>query len=52
MKGPRELKRYVAKHHAHLKACRWDDLLIFKLTRCKKWFQRSKRVTASELAGG
>jgi hypothetical protein len=36
MKGPRELKRYVAKHRDILKAWYWDDLQIFKLERCKK----------------
>jgi hypothetical protein len=44
MKGPRELKNYVARHRKHLKAIHWDSLLIFKLERCKKWFKRNKRV--------
>jgi hypothetical protein len=48
MKGPRELKRYVAKYREHLKACRWDDLLIFKMERCKKWFKRDKKVSQDE----
>lgn len=42
MKGPRELKRYVAKHHEHLKRCHWDDTLIFKMDRCKKWYNRNQ----------
>lgn len=42
MKGPREMKRYVAKYRDHLKACHWDDLAIFKWERCKKWFDRNK----------
>lgn len=49
MKGPRELKRYVAKYKKYLKACRWDDLLIFKMERCKKWFKRNKRVDLKEM---
>lgn len=52
MKGPRELKRYVAKYRDHLRACHWDDLLVFKLARCKKWFRRNKQIAANELAGG
>lgn len=48
MKGSRELKRYVAKYGKHLKACKWDDLMIFKMERCKKWFKRNKRVTEKD----
>lgn len=44
MKGPRELKNYVAKHRKHLKIIHWDSLLIFKLERCKKWFKRNKKI--------
>lgn len=44
MKGPRELKNYVARFRKELKAIHWDDLLIFKLQRCKKWFKRDKRI--------
>lgn len=42
MKGPRELKRFVAKHRKYLKAVRWDCLTIFKLERCKKWKHKLK----------
>lgn len=42
MKGPRELKQYVSRFKDHLKDARWDDLLIFKLERCKKWYKRHK----------
>lgn len=31
MKGPKALKRYVAKYREHLKACHWDDLYVMKL---------------------
>lgn len=46
MKGPRELKRYVALMRRHRGKKRgngvvgsyaFDDLTIFKLERCKKW---------------
>jgi len=41
MKGPRELKRYIAKHRSRLKAGHWDDLRVFKLQdRCRKWRNR------------
>lgn len=49
MKGPRELKQYVSKHRKYLKRVRWDDLLIFKLSRCKKWFKRNNRITTEEM---
>ena len=49
MKGPKEMKRYVAKNKAHLKAIHWDDLAIFKFERCKKWFKRNKRVSNLEI---
>ena len=42
MKGPLELKRYIAKYRNHLKAIKFDDLLIFKLERCKKFYNRQK----------
>lgn len=45
MKGPRELKLYVARYRDHLKRCRWDDLFVFKMERCKKWFKRDKRIS-------
>lgn len=48
MKGPRELKNYVARYKEHLKACRWDDLFIFKMERCKKWFKRNKQIKAQD----
>lgn len=41
MKGPRELKQYVSRNKKLLKAYHWDDLLIFKLERCKKWRKKS-----------
>ena len=43
MKGPRELKLYTSRFRAHLKACPWDDLAIFKLERCKKWRKAHRR---------
>lgn len=49
MKGPRELKRYVARDRSLLKEYHWDDLRIFKLDRCKKWFKRRKRITQEEM---
>lgn len=49
MKGPRELKRCVAKSRDHLKACHWEDMNVFKLMRCKKWERRQKRVDPREL---
>ncbi len=48
MKGPRELKQYVAKHRKHLNKIHWDDLFIFKMQRCKKWFKRTKRIHQSD----
>lgn len=48
MKGPRELKQYVSRYRKHLKRCRWDDLVIFKLEKCKKWFKRLKRIKKEE----
>lgn len=48
MKGPRELRRYVSKNRKHLKACRWDDLLIFKMERCKNWYKRNKLIDIEE----
>ncbi len=46
MKGPKEMKRYIAKHKDHLKACHWDDLAIFKWERCKNWFDRNSEKKA------
>jgi hypothetical protein len=43
MKGPRDLKRYVAKHKRHIKACHGDDLFLFKMERCKKWRKQNRR---------
>ncbi|MGN6772637.1 MAG: hypothetical protein ACTHJQ_22725 [Rhizobiaceae bacterium] len=50
MKGPRELKRYVAvkraRHHKGngvLGSWAFDDLNIFKLDRCKKWRKTHRR---------
>lgn len=42
MKGPKELKRYVAKRRSYLKVIGWDSLLIFKLERCRKWRGRHR----------
>lgn len=42
MKGPRELKLYVSRFRNELKSIHFDDLLIFKLERCKKWKNRAK----------
>lgn len=50
MKGPRELKRYVAKQRKYLKAIHWDSLLIFKLERCKKWRKQHRRPRDGYLA--
>ena len=50
MKGPKEMKQYVARHRKHLKVVHWDDLAIFKLERCKNWFKRQKQLTKEELA--
>ena len=43
MKGPRELRRYVARNRKLLKAYHWDDLAVFKAQRCKKWRKRHRR---------
>mgnify|MGYP003610034809 CR=1 FL=1 len=51
MKGPREMKRYIARNREYLKAGFWDDLTLFKFERCKKWFKRNKRVSPQEIAG-
>lgn len=52
MKGPRELKRYVAimrklhgKKNGVIGSWAFDDLNIFKLERCKKW-RKTGRVAA------
>jgi hypothetical protein len=44
MKGPKELKHYVSKYRKELNKMRWDDLFIFKMEQCKKWFKRDKRI--------
>lgn len=51
MKGPKELKLYVSRYRDELKRGHWDDLVIFKLERCKKWFNRdkTKRSTKREI---
>lgn len=43
MKGPRELKRYMAKRRDYLKRIRFDSMLLFKLERCKKWRKVHRR---------
>lgn len=48
MKGPKALKRYVAKYRAQLKACHWDDLFIFQMERCKNWYKRDKKADLEE----
>lgn len=50
MKGPREMKQYVARHRQHLKKVHWDDLAIFKWEQCKNWFKRQKQLTKEERA--
>lgn len=45
MKCPRELKLYVSRYRKHLNAIHWDDLFIFKMEKCRKWFKRVKRPT-------
>lgn len=50
MKGPRDLKRYVAKNRELLKAWRWDDMYVMRLqATCKKWFKRRKLINKDEL---
>jgi hypothetical protein len=44
MKGPRELKQYVSRYRKKLNKIKWDDLFIFKMEKCKKWFKRDKRI--------
>lgn len=41
MNGSKEFKRYVSLNRKVLKARYWDDLLIFKLRRCKKSRKKS-----------
>lgn len=44
MKGPRELKRIVAKYRKRLKAIRWDDLWVMRLQNEKNnrdWKERN-----------
>lgn len=43
MKGPREFKRYVQRNRALLKAYHWDDLMVFKAERDKKWRKRGRK---------
>jgi hypothetical protein len=49
VKGPRELKLYVSRFRKELNAGHWDDLLIFKLDKCKKWYKRDKQLYKREL---
>lgn len=42
MKGPKELKRYVQKHYKMLRVYHWDDLVLFKLDKCKKWRKKHR----------
>lgn len=42
MKGSRELKRYIQRNLRLLRAYKWDDLMIFKGERCKKWRKRHR----------
>lgn len=43
MKGPRELKNYVAKYREHIVSGHWDCLKIMKCQdTCKKWYKRQK----------
>lgn len=44
MKGPRQLKRYVATSRKRIKACHGDDLLLFKMERCRKWRGQNRRA--------
>lgn len=44
MKGPREMKRYIAKNRKLLKDCHFDNRMIFKFEKFKKWFKRNKKV--------
>lgn len=49
MKGPKDLKRYVAKNREWLKRVHWDDLYVMRLqTTCKKWFKRDKKIKKDE----
>jgi len=49
MKGPAELKRFIAKNKESLKGIRWDSLYVLKLqTTCKKWFKRNKKIDKTE----
>jgi hypothetical protein len=49
MKGPKDLKNYVARHREYLKSIRWDDLYVMKLqATCKKWFKREKKIKKDE----
>lgn len=57
MKGPQELKRYVAKkrrlHHKGngvVGSWAFDDLRVFKLERCKKWRKAHRRPRDGYLA--
>lgn len=48
MKGPKEMKRYVAKWRKELNKIGWDDLAIFKWEKCKKWFKREKKISKED----
>lgn len=52
MKGAREFKRYIQRHHEHLRAIYFDDLMIIiKMQTCKKWYKRIKKPTKGEYNG-
>ena len=51
MKGSRELKRYVARNRAYLRAVRWDDLRVEHLLRCGNGYRRRKRISPDEVSG-
>lgn len=44
MKGPRDAKRYVALYWKGLKRVRWDDLMIFKWEKDRKWRKQNRRT--------
>ena len=49
MKGPKELKRYVAKYREELKRMHWDHLWVWRLQyNCKNRFKRDKKINTKE----
>lgn len=48
MKGPRELKRYVAKYGRQLKAIHWDDLWVMRLQNEKNNLSYKERNAPKE----